>query len=247
MPAHPSAVETEGLLKRFAGVKALDRLTMSLPSKGITSIIGPNGSGKSTLVNVLTGTLPIDGGIVVLQGERLRMILPHDSPAHGLTRTFQEVRLFEQITVMDNLLVVLTERGVFKSLFERAGVRHKQRARQLLELVGLCEKQDALAENLSYGQRKLLEVCRALAMGVQIYLFDEPFAGLYSEMVKQVKALLVQLRKEGCAVILIEHNMGLIRELSDYMFVLDSGELLAEGQVDEVFAREDVIEAYLGR
>lgn len=240
------ALETEGLLKQFASVKALNQLSMALPRRGITSIVGPNGSGKSTLVNVLSGTLPLDGGIVVLMGDRLRVVLPYDSPKHGVTRTFQEVRLFNQITVMDNLLVVLTERGVFKSLFQRAGAGHKKQVQELLESVGIWDKRNVLAENLSYGQRKLLEVSRALAMGVEIYLFDEPFAGLFPEMLKRVKMLLSRLKDEGKCIIFIEHNMDLIRELSDYIFVLDSGELLAQGDVEDVLSRPEVIEAYLG-
>ena len=113
-----AVLETRGLLKQFASVKAINYLSIAVPKQGITSIIGPNGSGKSTLINCLSGTLPIDGGMVVLQGSTMRVVLPYKSPSHGVTRTFQEVRLFNQMTVWDNIMVVLTERGVLKSLFE---------------------------------------------------------------------------------------------------------------------------------
>ena len=239
-------LETQDLLKQFASVKAINYLSISLPQQGITSIIGPNGSGKSTLINVLSGTLPIDGGMVIIQGTSMRAILPYRSPSHGVTRTFQEVRLFNQMTVLDNLLVVLTERGVFKSLFESNRSAHQSRAKELLEAVGLWEKRGDLAETLSYGQRKLLEVGRALAMNVNIYLFDEPFAGLFPAMLERVTQLLEGLKQQGKSVIFIEHNMDLIRRLSDYTFVLDSGELLAEGPVNEVLDRPEVIKAYLG-
>ncbi len=147
---------------------------------------------------------------------------------------------------MDNILVVLTERGVLKSLFERSGSAHHNRAKELLESVGLWEKRRDQVENLSYGQRKLLEVGRALAMNVNIYLFDEPFAGLFPAMLERVGQLLESLKDQGKTIIFIEHNMDLIRRLSDYTFVLDSGELLAEGPVNEVLGRPEVIEAYLG-
>ncbi len=246
-PADSGAVlETQGLVKQFASVKAINYLSIAVPKQGITSIIGPNGSGKSTLINCLSGTLPIDGGIVILQGSSMRAILPYHSPSHGVTRTFQEVRLFNQMTVLDNMLVVLTERGVLKILFERSGSAHHNRAKELLESVGLWEKRRDQVENLSYGQRKLLEVGRALAMNVNIYLFDEPFAGLFPAMLERVGQLLEGLKDQGKTIIFIEHNMDLIRRLSDYTFVLDSGELLAEGPVNEVLDRPEVIEAYLG-
>jgi len=241
-----AALETQGLVKQFASVKAINYLSIAVPKRGITSIIGPNGSGKSTLINCLSGTLPIDDGIVVLQGNSMRAILPHNNPSHGVTRTFQEVRLFNQMSVLDNMLVVLTERGVLKSLFEHKRSSYQSRAKELLESVGLWEKRGDQAESLSYGQRKLLEVGRALAMNVSIYLFDEPFAGLFPAMLERVTLLLEGLKQQGKSIIFIEHNMDLIRRLSDYTFVLDSGELLAEGPVNEVLDRPEVIEAYLG-
>ena len=240
------AIQTQGLLKQFASVRAINYLSIALPKEGVTSIVGPNGSGKSTLINILSGTLPIDDGLVIIDGLSLKAILPYDSPNHGVTRTFQEVRLFDQMTVLDNLLVILTKRGVFGSLFEQNRSSYENRAKELLDSVGLWEKRRDMAENLSYGQRKLLEVSRALAMDVKIYLLDEPFAGLFPAMLEQVRGLLVELRQQRKTIIFIEHNMDLIRQLSDYTFVLDSGELLAEGEVRDVLARPEVIQAYLG-
>ena len=225
----------------------MDRLSISIERGRITSIIGPNGSGKSTLVNTLTGMLPIDGGAVIIRGTtKLEKIKPFDISAYGITRTFQDVRLFEQMPVLDNILVVLTERGVFNSLFERHSEFHLKQAEEVLKIVSLWGKRHELAENLSYGQRKLLEIGRAMAMNAEIYLFDEPFAGLFPEMVKIVSSVLRGLRSKGSAVVLIEHNMDLIRELSDYIFVLDAGRLLAEGKPQEVLSDKKVIEAYLG-
>ena len=165
---------------------------------------------------------------------------------HGITRTFQDVRLFDQISVWDNIMVVLTDRRLFPSLLERAKPRYKEKAQSILQSVGMWEKRDAMAMDLSYGQRKLLEIGRAMAMDVSIYLFDEPFAGLFPQMLERVKAILKDMREQGNTVVFVSHNMDIVRELSDHLFVLDSGTLLAAGEVEEVLARADVIDAYLG-
>lgn len=232
--------------KHFDGVAALSHITLSFKPGEITSIIGPNGSGKSTLVNVLTGMLPIDGGTVIIGKERLGKIIPHESVELGLGRTFQEVRLFEQMTVMDNLLVVLTQRTVFGSLFEHHEEAHRDQAAQLLQKVGLWEKRNERAATLSYGQRKLLEIARALALKPDIFFFDEPLAGLFPEMVKKVVSYMQELAACGKTVILIEHNMQIVREISKTVIVLDGGVLLAQGTPEHVLAQRNIIEAYLG-
>ena len=181
------ALQTDKISKHFGAVRAVDELSLSIPRQGTTSIVGPNGSGKSTLVNLLSGVLPLDGGMVIIDGAGLRVVRAHETPAHGLTRTFQEVRLFDQITVWDNIMVVLTERRLFPSLVERAKPATRQKAQHILESVGMWEKRDSLAMELSYGQRKLLEIGRAMAMNVQTYLFDEPFAGLFPQMLERVE------------------------------------------------------------
>lgn len=240
-------LQTKHLYKHFDGIKAVDRLSLSFEKGTITSFIGPNGSGKSTLINLLTGFIPFDGGEVVIAGkETLRKIEPYEAKELGITRTFQDVRLFEQMPVLDNVLVVLTERSVFGALFEKHGKLHLAKAEEVLNRVGLWEKRHQFAKNLSYGQRKLLEIARVLAMDPDIIFFDEPFAGLFPEMLKVVVGVMQELKQQGKTQILVEHNMELIRELSDHLFVMDSGELLAEGVPGEVLARREVIEAYLG-
>ena len=241
-----TVIHTIDLSKHFDAVRAVDELTVSIPKTGITSIVGPNGSGKSTFVNLLSGTLPIDGGIVIIDGVGLRVVKAHESPKHGVTRTFQEVRLFDQISAWDNILVVLTERRLLPALFQRTNPEHQEKAERILKEVGMWEKRDAMAGELSYGQRKLLEIGRAMAMDAQTYLFDEPFAGLFPQMLERVKQIVIRMRDQGHTLIFISHNMDIVRELPDHLIVLDSGKLLTQGEVHDVLSREEVIEAYLG-
>lgn len=244
-------LEIKNLHKNFNGVHAIDGLSIGIEKGKITGIIGPNGSGKSTLVNLLSGVFENDGGEFIIGGEKVSKMKPYDIVFYGITRTFQDVRLFNQMTVLDNILVVLTERHAIKSIFEKHNQLYLNRAKELLEKVGLWEKKNELAANLSYGQRKLLEIARVLATATvdgesDIFLFDEPFAGLFPHMVKIVESILQELKIQGKTIILIEHNMNLIRNLCDYVFVMDSGKLLAEGEPEKVLSKKEVIEAYLG-
>ncbi len=244
----------ENIHKRFGGVKAVDGPSISFQPGKITGMIGPNGSGKSTMVNLLTGMIPFDSGFVYIGDHtKLSQIRPHDLPTFGITRTFQDIRLFEQMPVLDNILVVITSRHVIGSLFEKHKKYHLDIAEKVLKHVGLWEKRNSLAHDLSYGQRKLLEIARVLALNedgegaVHTVLFDEPFAGLFPEMIKIVSETLNLLRTQGKTVLLIEHNMDIIRNLSDHVIVLDSGKVLAEGTPNEVLSQPSVIEAYLGK
>ncbi len=244
-------LKTKHLTKHFDTVKAVTDLTVEFEPGKITGVIGPNGSGKSTFINTLTGLTPITSGVIsVADKVDLKKVYPNDMPVYGITRTFQEVRLFEQMSVLDNVLVVTTCRGWFKGIFEKHSEYHLAIAEKVLKRVGIWQFHNKLAVNLSYGQRKLLEIARVLAMSeigkAQTIFFDEPYAGLFPEMVKLVSEIMKELRSEGKTVILVEHNMDLIRELSDKVIVLDSGTLLAEGDAQHVLARKDVAEAYLG-
>ncbi len=239
-------LQTKNLTKHFQGVYALNGVSLNFEKGQITGIVGPNGSGKSTLTNLLSGIFPFDSGSVIIDGVETKKIQPYDLPEFGITRSFQEIRLFEQMTVLDNILVALTSRNVLSALFEKHGEHHLKQAEQILKTIGLWEKHKQLAINLSYGQRKLLEIGRTLAMDAKIFLFDEPFAGLFPEMIKIVVNVMRQLKQQGRTVILIEHNMDLIRQLCDYLYVLDGGELLAQGHPQKVLEEKKVIEAYLG-
>ena len=239
-------LETVDISKHFGAVAAVDGLTVSIPRQGVTSIVGPNGSGKSTLINLLSGTLPLDGGMVKIDGLGLTTIHAYETPDHSITRTFQEVRLFDQISVLDNILVVLTTRKLWPSLFERTRRQHREKAQEILEKVGMWDKRSSLAMDLSYGQRKLLEIGRAMALNVNIYLLDEPFAGLFPQMLERVKDILKGMRDEGRTIIFVSHNMDIVREMADHLIVMDGGKLLLAGEVEEVLNQPEVISAYLG-
>ena len=239
-------IQTIGVTKQFHGVKALDDVTFTIPIFGVTSIVGPNGSGKSTLVNLLTGVLPYDEGIVMIETNAFKIIKAHETPEHGITRTFQEVRLFDQMTVWDNMMVVLTNRNLFPSMIERSKSEHRDKAEEILRQVGMWENRDSMAGELSYGQRKLIEIGRAMALDVQVYILDEPFAGLFPQMIERVKDLLRDLRASGRTVVFISHNMDIVRELSDHLIVLESGKFLLAGEAEDILNRPEVIQAYLG-
>jgi len=242
-----SILKLKNFYKNFHGTKAVSGVNFEIEKGKITGLIGPNGSGKSTLINLVTGVVPKDKGILIISDSvKVEKIRPFDMKTFGITRTFQNVRVFEQMTVKDNLLLTLTKRTVWGSMFEKYSMIYEDRADDILKLIGLSEKKNELAENLSYGQRKLLEIGRAITMDCDIILFDEPYAGLFPEMIKKVSEILKHLREQDKAILLVEHNMDLIRELCDHLVVMDAGEMLTEGNPEIVLKRSDVMEAYLG-
>ncbi|MDE1966157.1 MAG: ABC transporter ATP-binding protein [Patescibacteria group bacterium] len=243
-----AALSTQKLVKTFGGVHAVDHVSLSFEAGKITALVGPNGSGKTTFINTVTGMLAMDGGsVTVPDGRTFMKIRSYRIAEYGITRTFQSVRVLEQISVLDNVLIALTARNVFAAFFSRHTKAHLAEAERLLTRVGLAEKRDEHAENLSYGQRKLLEIARALAMNAEVYFFDEPFAGLFAKVRETVADVMRELRASGKAVVLVEHDMDVIHGLSDYCYVFDSGKVIAEGQPKAALAEPQVVEAYLGK
>ncbi|MCC7305136.1 MAG: ATP-binding cassette domain-containing protein [Alphaproteobacteria bacterium] len=198
-----TALATEHLSKNFLGVQALKELSVEFGEGQCTGLIGPNGSGKSTLLHVASGLLPVSGGAVVLSNRRLRRVKPYRILKYGMSRTFQDGRLIGQMSVLDNLLLAMAERNPFRALFQFREKDDLERAETMLRRVGLWEKKDALAGGLSYGQRKLLEITRAMATGADIYLLDEPFSGLFPEAIEIIAGLIEDMKKKGKTIILI--------------------------------------------
>ena len=246
MSEMPRVIETKNLSKTFGGLRAVDGLSIYFPKGVATGLIGPNGSGKTTLMNLLTGTLEPTDGEIKIEGRAFGSIEPENLRGLGIARTFQDGRLVGQLSVEDNLLLAIASVGTIEGLSETSGEKYAARIDAVLKKINLEEKRRAHAEDLSYGQRKLLELGRAIIQDADIYLLDEPFTGLFPAVVEQVAELLLELKRAGKTLVIIEHNISLIRRLADNVIVLDHGQKLAAGIPEDVLKNKKVQEAYLG-
>jgi branched-chain amino acid transport system ATP-binding protein len=244
-------LELKALSRHFGGVRAVDGLDLTVSKGEIVGLIGPNGSGKSTTVNVIAGLFPATSGDIRFEGENLARLPTHKRLQLGIARTFQNIRLFGQLSVWQNLWVAQNapedraRRGFFaRWLGGQSGVRAE--IAQLLEFSGLAHKQDELAANLAFGEQRRLELARALAAKPKLLLLDEPAAGMNSEEIGQLRERILKLRAQGITILLIEHVMELVMGVTDRIAVLNFGQKIAEGTPAEIQANPVVRKAYLG-
>lgn len=236
-------LEIIGVTKRFAGVTALADVSFTVADGAIHAVIGPNGSGKTTLFNVVTGVYRPTAGQVRLDGVRLDGRDVHEIARRGVARTFQNPRIFASMTVREHLLVS----GEVRGSPWRFGTRVRERARERLAFVGLDGLEDHPAAGLPQGQRRLLEIARALMLDPRVLLLDEPHAGLNPVEKDSLMAVIQRLHEAGLTVMLVEHEMRVVMQLAQRITVLNFGQVLAEGTPREIAANEGVVEAYLGR
>lgn len=238
-------LRVDGLSKRFGGITAVDRCSFDVPPGTVTALIGPNGSGKTTVFNMITGYVPADHGVVVFDGRSTRRPNPTNMYRQGLTRTFQQARVFRELTLIENLTVGIQQSG-WRFFRRDVTTRDRGRAQEVLSEFGLAGLADDRARELSYGQQKLLEFATVLMGRPKLVLLDEPTAGVNPVMVEAMERRIRDLHRRGITFLIVEHEMNLVMRLCDPVIVLDHGTKLAEGTPSEVQRDPQVLDAYLG-
>jgi branched-chain amino acid transport system ATP-binding protein len=247
--------ETKKLRKTFGGLVAVNDVDMVVQEGTIHAVIGPNGAGKTTLFNAITGVRPADSGEIILNEEPIQHHPTHIIVAKGIARTFQNIRLFPYMTVLENVKVgthILTKSLLWGAISRNRRFRQEEQdildfCLNLLEKVDLVDEKDSFARNLPYGKQRKLEIVRALASNPQILLLDEPAAGMNNKETADLDDFIQELKADGLTIIVIEHDMKLVMSIADIISVIDYGVKIAEGTADEIQDNEQVIEAYLGK
>jgi branched-chain amino acid transport system ATP-binding protein len=247
-------LSAKGLHKSFGGVRAVRDVSCDIPENSVFAIIGPNGAGKSTMLNLISGVYQPDSGSLTFKGQDLAGLPAYRRVRLGMARTFQKIRLFKQLSVLENVMagfhihhdVPVWQYLWHGSAFRRDHTRCRARAMELLEFMGLAARHDALAGSLSYGEQRMLEFTRALATQPKLLLIDEPAAGLNAAEADVLLDRILMTRKRGVTVVIVEHNMDLVMNVADRILVMDYGQPLFEGVPADVQKNAAVVSAYLG-
>lgn len=248
-------LELEHVCLSFGGLKAVDNISMTIEDGKVTALIGPNGAGKTTLFNIIAGVYKPDSGHISIDGEDITGLKPYQICQKGITRTYQVIKLFTGMSAIDNVIVGMHTNlkssflsDVFKTKKTRCEEREAQKkAERLLSLVGLKGYESFPAGSLAYGQQRLLEIARAMASDPKLLLLDEPAAGMNSAEKAVLNERIREIIKMGVTVLIVEHDMSMVMNIADKIYVINSGEFLAEGTPEEIAVNPSVIEAYLGR
>ena len=247
-------LEVNGITKVFGGLKAVSEVSFEVEEGEIVSIIGPNGAGKTTVYKMLTGVYKVDGGTVVFEGKEIQNHQPRQIVQAGIARTFQNIRLFPNMRVIENVLIgehVNIHYNFWNLLFKTPKYRREEkaaaeRAIALLESLGLGDEIDNYAQNLPYGMQRKLEIARALATKAKLIILDEPAAGMNPQESEELMEFIRELRKSGVTILMIEHDMNVVMNISDRIYVIDHGRKIAEGLPAEIAKNPEVVKAYLG-
>ncbi len=253
MSSNEYILKLENVSKSFGGVKAVNCVTMLFEKNKITGLIGPNGAGKTTIFNLVNGFITPDSGEIWYKNQRIDNLPSYKIAQLGIGRLFQDVRVFNKLTVLENVLIAIPNQigeKFYENIFKRRKMLNTEKeniktAEQLLEIVGLIDKRNVYAENLSYGQQKLLSIARLLAMGTELLLLDEPTSGVHPSFIEKILELIKNLPKNGKTVIFIEHNINVVLEIADWVYLLDEGQVFAFGLPDEVLHDKVTKEVYL--
>lgn len=247
-------LELINLSKSFGGVIAVNNINMGFQAHTITGLIGPNGAGKTTIFNLINGLLKPNSGKIIFNGEDISHLKSFQIAQKGIARLFQDVRVFNKLTCLENILIAIPDQkgeAITDTIFNRKKLKQSEKqnimkAEELLEFVGLIDKRNELAENLSFGQQKLLSIARLLATDAKLFLLDEPTSGVHPELINRILKVIKLLPQKNKTIIFIEHNINVVLEIADWLYLLDEGNIVAFGLPYEVLEDKITKEVYLG-